>query len=923
MDSLLARLEDIRRMYGSSKSAERIITELKYLIKLSHYFKTISKDELTGALESLEKLTFSEGAITKNTVYVIEQSLIHLSTEVKNIEMLCVAHAHIDMNWQWGWHETVQTTLDTFQTMLDLMEKYPEFKYSQSQASCYKIVEEHDPEMLLEIINKVKLGQWEVSASTWVEGDRNMVNGEGLFRHYLYARKYLSNLFDLPERDFNFDFEPDTFGHNANIPEILSKCGIKYYYFCRGYSDLKKGAFRWQAPSGNEIIAYAEPRWYMHTVDGKIFDNVAEFCHDNKLKKYLMIYGVGDHGGGPTRRDIENIIEMQKWPLIPTLKFSTYREFYSHLETLRNDLPILKQEMNFVFDGCYTTQSRIKLANRFSEVAMYNAELYGIISKSQDGETYNKPLLEKAWKNVLFNHFHDILPGSGVTETREYALALFQDTLAIANSSKNKSLRAIASMINLDKVWPENDRGDGLSEGAGVGTMTRTWNVSQCERCDGKTRIYHVFNSLPYSRNEAVEVSLWDWNYDKNWILCRSSEGEVIIHQLISEDSKQWGHNLFRILVDLYIPACGYTTLIVTESDKINPDAIKDFNPRLIDNPEFILENDYLKAQFTITGRLTSLINKSLNKEMIDTQKGGAVFRYADEKGGSMSSWTIWTYMSVEELDGRAEFLEYIRGNIRQSLKFQTTFHCSKLVYTILLDKDSKHLEYKCEVDWKEFGKLNESIPNLHFHAALKDKTEHFVNDIAAGIITRPALNHDVPGLSFIYGGGIQLITDCKYGYRGWDNSLSISLIRSAFDPDEHPETGKHYFRFAIKLAEESPKELLSNSQKFCIRPDIVSAYKKTGKNLPLAKSFINLKGEAELSSVKLSENGNGLIVRLYSLATEIAEAELELPKNIITAYEVDGFEEASDFGSALSFSDNILKIKMRPLSTHSIFLEI
>jgi alpha-mannosidase len=159
------------------------------------------------------------------------------------------------MNWMWRFDETVAATLDTFRTMLNLMEEYPEFKFSQSQASVYKIVEEFDPDMLEEIKKRIKEGRWEVTASTWVESDKNMPNGESLVRHILYTKRYLSELLGVDPGTLNIDFEPDTFGHNLNVPEILARGGVKYYYHCRGYDG--HDIYRWKSPSGSSVIMNA------------------------------------------------------------------------------------------------------------------------------------------------------------------------------------------------------------------------------------------------------------------------------------------------------------------------------------------------------------------------------------------------------------------------------------------------------------------------------------------------------------------------------------------------------------------------------------------------------------------------------------------------------------------------------------------
>ena len=232
------------------------------------------------------------------TAKQVEKQLSILSPEAKKYRVICTAHAHIDMNWMWGFQETVAVTIDTFRTMLQLMKEYPEFTFSQSQASTYKIIEQYYPEMLPEIKQRIKEGRWEVTASTLaVECDKNMPNGESLSRQILYTKKYLSELLEISEDSMELDFEPDTFGHSINMPEILQNGRVKYLYHCRGYEGHH--VYRWRSPSGaSDFIAYREPYWYNANIEYDMLLNVPEFCQKHQIDMMLKVYGVGHHGGG-------------------------------------------------------------------------------------------------------------------------------------------------------------------------------------------------------------------------------------------------------------------------------------------------------------------------------------------------------------------------------------------------------------------------------------------------------------------------------------------------------------------------------------------------------------------------------------------------------------------------------------------------
>ncbi|MDR2686928.1 MAG: hypothetical protein LBB75_04190, partial [Oscillospiraceae bacterium] len=243
---------------------DRILTQLRYLEEVNAAHGGALDDLLDALTAQVQQRCEAEGAITKQAALELEQAMAPASALAKSVTVSCVAHAHIDMNWMWRYDETAMITVDTVRTMLQLMREYPGFTFAQSQASVYKIIEECAPEMLPEIRQRIREGRWEVTASHWVETDKNMPSGESLTRHLLYTRQYLKELLGLDDGQFELDYEPDTFGHGANVPEILRSGGVKYMYHCRGYDG--HNLFRWRAPSGAQVVVYREPGWYNETI---------------------------------------------------------------------------------------------------------------------------------------------------------------------------------------------------------------------------------------------------------------------------------------------------------------------------------------------------------------------------------------------------------------------------------------------------------------------------------------------------------------------------------------------------------------------------------------------------------------------------------------------------------------------------------
>ena len=221
--------------------------------------------------------------ITKERVENAERILSPMAKEAKSYTLLFMAHAHIDMNWMWGMQETAVVATDTMRTMLDLMNEFPDFTFSQSQASVYRIVAETSPDMLEEIKSRVKEGRWEITASHWTEADKNLPDGESLTRQILCAKKYLGELFGLPQDYFCIDFEPDTFGYSANVPEILSDAGVKYLFHFRAKQEGKY-LYNFVAPSGKRVLALRSFSGYSNRVDDRAVISTAEFCNMHGVK---------------------------------------------------------------------------------------------------------------------------------------------------------------------------------------------------------------------------------------------------------------------------------------------------------------------------------------------------------------------------------------------------------------------------------------------------------------------------------------------------------------------------------------------------------------------------------------------------------------------------------------------------------------
>ncbi|MCL2880220.1 MAG: hypothetical protein FWF29_08255, partial [Treponema sp.] len=767
-----------------------------------------------------------------------------------------------------------------------------------------------------EIKQRIREGRWEVTASAWVETDKNMPNTESLLRHILNTKDYLADTWGVDPGSLNIDFSPDTFGHSANIPEIDNYGGVKYLYHWRGL-DERHVLYRWRSPSGSEILAHREPFCYNSTINSDIGIGVFELASRCAgLKTSLNVYGVGDHGGGPTRRDIEKIIEMAGWPVFPVIKFGTFHEYFKAAETVRDKLPVVGREMNYIFTGCYTTQSRIKMGNRLCEAGLLDAQACDSLRSLLTGKQYSPELYTEAWRKLLFTHFHDILTGSCVRDSREYAMGIFADVMAVAQTMRQKAALSIAEQIDTSSIQVTGAEGT-QSEGAGAGYGIGNYRgVPACERGHGQTRIFHVFNPASHARNENVEITVWDWIYDMRRIEITDASGEVLPFQLLDKDQiNYWAHMYFRCIVPVDVPAFGYTTIVLKEAEMGKQYPFY-FNPIQRDRIEIlkksvILENDFIKAEFDcVSGTLCSLYDKeSKTEQLAKNQKAGLILNWAEKIG--MSAWQIGQYLAREPVT-RASRITASTGNpLRDSLEVEQKILNSKIKTSVYLDKNSRALVYSFTIVWNEAAESYDSVPVLCFSMPLGIKPEYFQSDVPGGIRRSPAEAQDHPGLQYMAAvagpNALALITDSKYGYRGDDDNLSVTLINTAYDPDPYPERGEHNIRLWISPASGDPKALAEISCACCHPVNVISGEKHSGK-LPLQKEIIAYEAAGTVLSSLGSAGTNTVLVRGYETAGKPDQVKLTMPSEIKNAQFVDlaGKPLGGDItvnGSSVSFS--------------------
>jgi len=429
-----------------------------------------------------------------------------------------VGHAHIDLQWLWPWSETVEHIIpDTFGQAVKFMDEFPEFTFTQSSPCLYLTTKETYPDLYAKMKKYVAEGRWEPIGGRWCEGDNNMISGESHARHLLYGQRFFQKEFG---KICNVGWEPDTFGHCWTMPQILKKGGIDFYYFCRAGKNIP--LFWWQGPDGSKVLAFEEPAtggWYNDDVADKHIRELANFLRTTGAFDHLMVYGVGNHGGGPTRENIEAALKMKNIPGYPNVKFSTARNFFEEVMKREDFLtiPTVQTELNPVFEGCYTTHSMIKKLNRDSEVALTEAETFAAFA----GGAYPNAVLEDLWRDVLWNHHHDTLPGSFIHLSSLFSQGMYGVVLRKANAIRDGAMNKMM--------------GDIKFSGRGSDVV--------------------VFNPLAWSRTEVVEAVIPGTAETATVTM----NGQTLPAQVVGHDGKST--RVCFIADD--VPGCGYKSFHV------------------------------------------------------------------------------------------------------------------------------------------------------------------------------------------------------------------------------------------------------------------------------------------------------------------------------------------------------------------------
>ena len=719
-------------------------------------------------------------------------------------KLYMIGNTHFDPVWLWKWDEAMASIRATFRAALDRMKEDPDFIYSFSTPPVFEWIAETCPEMLEEIRARVAEGRWELSEGWWLQPDCYSASGESYIRQGLYGQKYLLEKFGkISDTVFNID----SFGHTPSLPQILKKSHISNYCFVRPESrhlPLKHPLFLWEGIDGSKIPTYRAAGVYKETIEKALSRQ------ENDTDDAMIVYGVTDHGGAPTKALLREIHALEN------ARFSTVSAFFNDH---KDELPTYFGELLTKDFGPYSNYPKIKRDNRLAEYAVTNAEKASLIAQRDDSLP-----LSNCWKDILFNQFHDILGGACIRDAYVDA----QNTLGRATQTANEILHfRLQSLTSKIRMLGENPKD--------------IWNL-----------VLWNLNGSPFDGYVEAEVQ---WAHEFPWYdkgICLEDEhGNRFACQIIASKAVIPGFRS-RFVFRAQIPSMGYKVFRVIKTEE---------EPIRHARDPFDFETNRMHVQFDRkSGTIHRVVDKK-TKELLYSDILRPIARYDD---GDTWAFNVDGYSQ----SGKAFTLDELKivesGEIRTTVKATYTWRRSLLTVYYTFYESETYFDVRYAVNWNEKHyvlKLESTVASCKTVAA-----------IPFGSVTREETKADVPMANLVRGGEISYLTDSIFSYNAHGGTLGLTVLRSPIwgdlrisdiDYDDDYEIMSQGITEGRLRITRTPVSHCAVDE--LINPPIVIVEANHGGTLPAEHSYLHIEGDGiELSAMKKWEYGNAEIIRVY-----------------------------------------------------------
>jgi alpha-mannosidase len=770
---------------------------------------------------------------------------------MKTKTLYMIGNAHIDPVWLWQWQEGFHEVKATFRSALDRMQEYPEFIFTASSAAFYEWIEQSDPAMFAEIQQRVAEGRWGLAGGWWIEPDCNIPGGESFARQALYGQRYFKEKFGMTAQ---VGYNVDSFGHHGMLPQILRKSDLPYYVFMRPMpheKELPGRVFWWEADDGSRVLALQLPFSYatwMDDLEEHLLQCAAEI--QAPLQEMTCFYGVGDHGGGPTKANLDFIRQFEREKADLHLEHARLEKFFMAVQAHQPDLPVVHDDLQHHASGCYAAHSGIKRWNRLAENHLLAAEKFSTVAEPVTDQPYPAGL-QQAWKSVLFSQFHDSLAGTSLEAAYEDACNLYGEALAVADRALNHAIQSLAWNIHIPPAE--------------------------------ETRPVVVFN--PHSWAARLPVAL-EYGYILDQAQLVDETGGLVPFQAARSTTTTGWRKRLCFTADL--PALGYRVYRLIPSE--SPQAFSALQAQ-----DTCLENETYRLEINPqTGGIANLVDKRSGSEVFSGE--AACGRIIDDPSDTWShavlqfNKVIGTFSAVDCRITEA-------GPVKATIRAISTYGFSRLVQEFTLYAGLDRIDVQVEVDWREKHKM------LKLRFPVNVDSAKVVNEIPYGHIQRKANGDEEPMQSWVdvtgrsrqdgQPCGLSLLNDGKYSFDAQGADLGLTVLRSPIyahhapakpQPEEHysyidqgiqrftygllPHTGTWQQAGTVQRAAELNQPAIA----------LAATFHPQG-TLPQANSFVQINVENVIASaLKKAEEGDGWIVRLYETAGHETRATLQLP---------------------------------------------
>jgi alpha-mannosidase len=798
-----------------------------------------------------------------------------------------VGHTHIDVAWLWQLSHTKEKSARSFSTAVKLMDLYPDYIFMQSQPQLYAFIKESYPELYEKIKKRVTEGRWEPEGGMWVEADCNLISGESMIRQFLVGKAFFRDEFGV---DSKILWLPDVFGYSAAMPQILKKCGVNYFlttkiswnqfnrmpadtFFLKGIDGTKVLTHFMTTPELRSDFIHELP--YKKTYNGEMCPAAAvksweAYAQKDLNNELIMAFGYGDGGGGPSKEMLETAKRLKNFPGIPNVRMRFPSEYFADLEKRLEGkkVPEWAGELYLEYHrGTYTSMARNKKFNRQSEFLYLNIESFSVMAELL-GFPYPREQLEKNWKLILLNQFHDILPGSSIGAVYEDSRNQYEAVLSEGARLLDAALTGIVKNIQSEK--------DALA----------VFNPAS-NRAGGLVTFREVLNASALA----------------------APDGALSPVQRLDDGTS--------VFFAPQVPSKGYA--LYTKAEKSAAVADIKVEPGRMENRFFIITLDK-------KGTLTSIFDKRNKREVLAPGERGNVLLSFEDKPINFNAWDIEAYYTekVWEIDDLSSIEITDQGPVLGGLRITRRYLRSVIRQDIVIYNDVGRIDFKTEIDWHEQEILLKASFPVDINAVKA------VYEIQYGNIERNTHENtswdtakfevsmhkwlDVSEGDY----GVSLLNDCKYGGDVHGNVIRLTLLKSGINP--FPDADKEIHRFTYSLYPHAGnwRDGGTIPQAYALNNPLIAKTVPAQKgSLPAEYSFVSVDNKnVIIEAVKKAESGEGYIIRAYESGNTRGEAVLCFARNLKSVSQCSMLETEEE---SLEPLQNTVKARFKPFEIKTL----